>query len=623
MRLDPATVDVPEQFGKARRKDYWRARRRAVKAANPTLLAVLDMETPPFGCDEEIKPFLAVLYTAENTVVIWDENPERLIQRVYDAILALPGKYIVYAHNGGRFDFMFMIRELRGKVMFKGRSLMSAMIGPHELRDSFHIIPEKLKNANRKTEIDYNLFKRGSRNRHRDIIIAYCIDDCTSLYELVASFWQEFGTPLTIGQAALRELKKHYQFDRLSEATDAYFRSWFYGGRVECIRSGLVIPAKEPFNLYDVNSMYPYVMANYQHPISASFHVRDRITPNTIFLTIRCKNNGALVSRKEDGGLTTKQTEGIFNVTIWEYEVAMKHRLIADVEVIRTIEFPKTTDFSNFIMPQYDGRQRSKELIADAKRNGDYVSERIHSRDSLFKKLLMNNGYGKLAQNPRNFKVHYVTDPMDIPPPDNKDWRELADLRSPDDYRRAAVARWGDMPVIETEQHWIWCHPADDFRFNNVATAASITGAARAVLLGALATCHDPLYCDTDSIICKRLGDNQEIHATKLGAWDIEAQVSAYIGAGKKLYAYHDPNKEYRDETEKKPCSHCGRVHPGCSVKAKGTANVTWQDMLELINGKRVTKRMFAPIINKDGSQTFLTRELRATAVDLQLPALN
>jgi hypothetical protein len=39
--------------------------------------------------------------------------------------------------------------------------------------------------------------------------------------------------------------------------------------------------------------------------------------------------------------------------------------------------------------------------------------------------------------------------------------------------------------------------------FYNIATAASITGAARANLLRNLSLSDRPIYCDTDSIICE------------------------------------------------------------------------------------------------------------------------
>jgi hypothetical protein len=572
VRIDPGRDELPVALTGAERNRRYKKKQSAAKP--PIRIAILDMETDPFDNVNEtpVYPFLAVLYTKEcPPIIIWDENYDSLTRRVRDAILDLPGRYIIYAHNGGRFDYLLLLRELRGEVMFKGRSLMSAKIGPHELRDSFHIIPESLKNANRKMEMDYSCFTKSRRNVHRDAIITYCIDDCESLYEIVSVFHEKFGTPLTIGQAAMSELRKHYKFERMPELADDYLRQWFFGGRVECLKTGII---QAPLNLYDVNSMYPHVMATYQHPVSSSFDIGRRLRGDTIFITLHCKNRGALVCRADDGSLTTQCTEGVFNTTIWEYEVARKHGLISDVEIIRTLQFPQLTDFSKFILPLYTLRQSAKEALQTA----DPFTARNLTRDILFYKLLMNNAYGKFAQNPRRFKQHFITEPM----------------TRPDDN----AFEWGDLPDIETDGYWIWSQPTPEHRYNNVATAASITGAARAVLLDALASCDNPVYCDTDSIICSRLDDRQHIDKLALGAWDIEASMHTFIGNGKKLYAY----------------KRCDREPPkDVVVKAKGVAGVTWDEMMQVAAGQTIVKKMSGPTIGADGSQHYLARELRAT----------
>lgn len=570
MRLDPAIDEIPSALSNA---EKCRRHRRKKKA--PVQIAILDMETDPFDNvgKTAVYPFLAVLHRNDAApLVLWDENYPRLMQQVRDAILALPGRFIIYAHNGGRFDFLLLLRELRGEVLFKGRSLMSAQIGPHELRDSFHIIPESLKNANRKTEIDYSYFTRARRGKHKQEIIDYCIDDCESLYEIVSTFRDQFGTPLTIGQAAMREIKKSgIVVENLTEGADAFFRNWFFGGRVECLKKGIFDPTD--LGLFDVNSMYPYTMANYLHPSSSSFTVSDCLSDDTAFLTIRCRNNGALVSRAPDGSLTTRQKEGIFNTTIYEFNVARKHGLIRDIEILQCIKFERYTHFKAFVEPLYEARQLAKKRIQHAKANGDHFALRLAEKDSLFYKLLLNNGYGKFAQNPRRFKTHYITDPMERPADDEA---------------------YGDLPLIEADGYWIWCKDSDCHRYNNVATAASITGASRGVLLDALASCRNPVYCDTDSIICTALDDKQLIDPIALGAWDREAQISAFIGNGKKLYAYKCPDNR-------------------TVVKAKGMNGVSWDDMVALANGKILHKTMKAPTIGKDGIQHYLTRELRAT----------
>lgn len=544
-----------------------------------TKIAVLDMETDPFDPEkqETIHPFLAVLYSEDFKYVIWNEDHETLLSELNALIESLKGRYIIYAHNGGRFDYMFLIHKLRGQVSFKGRSLMSARIGDHEIRDSLHIIPEALENAAGKERIDYSFFAKSKRKDHREEIIEYCISDCKYAYDIISAFVDSFGTPLTIGQAAMRELKKNYDVARLSESTDAMFRKWYLGGRVDCFQNGF---CSGDFSVFDVNSMYPAVMAQYPHPIGSDFLVNNCIRSNTVFISLRCNNYGALLSRKDDGGLTSQIRQGVFHTTIWEYEVAMKHGLITNPEIIQTIEFEKFSDFSKFVIPLYDGRRRIRELKKKAEQSGDLYMARKYAQDEKFMKYLLNNAYGKFAQNPRRWKNYFITEPDDKP-----DIEELDDI-----------------PEVLHDDYWIWSKPCPDLRFNNVATAASITGAARSVLLDALVTANSPLYCDTDSIICRDLGSSCKIDALELGAWDLEAKANAFIGAGKKLYGYHIPDKKPPKDYH---------------IRAKGMNGVTWQDLLDIASGQTKVKFMNAPTLTKDGGQHYIARQLRNTMLDL------
>ena len=139
------------------------------RAARKRCIAVLDMETDPF--DENTKspifPFVAELYSDQfGSIVIWEETFDLFVLKVVTAIESLPDNYIIYAHNGGKFDWLFIVSKIRGIVKFKGRSIMVAKIGNHELRDSLHLLPEKLA-AWKKDVFDYNKLKKKNRNAHK------------------------------------------------------------------------------------------------------------------------------------------------------------------------------------------------------------------------------------------------------------------------------------------------------------------------------------------------------------------------------------------------------------------------------------------------------------------------
>ncbi len=544
-------------------------------------IAVLDMETDPFDNTDtsEIRPFVACLYSHDfDPVVIWEEDFSIFANHLIEEIKRLPGRYTIYAHNGGKFDYMFLLSYLRGAVSFKGAGLMTAKIGDHILRDSFHIIPEKLASY-RKDEFDYNKLKKHNRNKYRDDIIRYLIDDCIYLLEIVKGFIDRFGMKISIGQAAFYELKKLYTIGTLAENTDATIRKFFYGGRVECISGKGHYEGH--YKMYDVNSMYPYAMAEYKHPISANYTRRRKsgITDKTIFVEVQCRNHGGLITRGADGATTADVYYGTFLTTIWEYNTALELGMIERPKILSVIENDEFTDFSSLILPLYSERletkARLKELKAEGKDNAPEYFE--VKKNDIFSKLLQNNVYGKFAQNPRRFKEYYITEPGAKP---EKGFEDIV------------------FPYFECSEYSIWAKPVTRRRFNNVGTAASITGAARATLLRALVNAKEPIYCDTDSIICKELS-NVEIDPVKLGAWDLEDEYSEVIICGKKLYAC-------------KPLDWSGQ-EKDIKIRSKGVNGLKWQNMLQMLDDEIMEMTNKGVTLTRTGKQFYMTRKVRAT----------
>ncbi|MEB2494784.1 hypothetical protein SOP93_27300, partial [Peribacillus frigoritolerans] len=132
--------------------------------------------------------------------------------------------------------------------------------------------------------------------------------------------------------------------------------------------------------------------------------------------------------------------------------------------------------------------------------------------------------------------------------------------------------------------------------------------AARAILLAAIQQSQGAVYCDTDSLICTGLS-GVPMHKSELGAWDLEDEYSELIINGKKLYAvWHKTPKLLTPE----------QIADGAkseyTVKSKGTARLTWQEMLDMLNGGNVVKFNRAPTIDKFSRQRYVSRTIRATA---------
>lgn len=562
-------------------------------------IAILDMETDPF--DDKTKaailPFVAELYSDQfGAIVIWDDDFNSFVEKLAAAIEALPDEYTIYAHNGGKFDYMFLVSKIRGVVKFKGRAIMCCKIGRHELRDSLHILPEKLA-AWKKDHFDYSKMKRGNRAKYRDEILAYLHSDCVYLFDIVKSFIKEFGLKISIGQAAFTELKKSYKVQHVSEQSDEFLRRYFFGGRVECIAGRGIFDSlsqRDGYKLYDVNSMYPYVMANCKHPISNEYNWR-RGNPSgdSVFVDVECRNDGAFVSRTGELEAGTEKDRGRFYTTIHEFNVAVKYNLISDVEIIGVVDCREQSTFEKFIVPMYDRRRAGKVEMEKLRVAGLEAStdfEELKKQD-LFLKYLLNNAYGKFAQNPRKFKEYYYTDAGKMP---EAEWMEF--LQGADDD---TIHRYS-MPVERTDEFEVWAKPSPGRRFNNVGTAASITGAARAVLLEAMQHALDPIYCDTDSLIARRL-DNVTIDVSALGAWKIEQEFDRVIVCGKK---------EYACEVRGYPDGHDKRI----KIRCKGASGLVWRDFEAMLDGQIIEALNKAPTITRTGNQYYMKRRIRATA---------
>lgn len=596
-------------------------------------IAVLDMETDPFSNENEpILPFCAELYSDQfGSIVIWEEDYGTFVEKLIAAIEALPDSYTIYAHNGGKFDFMFFVHKLRGKVRFKGRAIMSARIGRHEMRDSLHILPEKLA-AWKKERFDYSKMLKRHRRNFRSEILDYLHSDCVYLFDFIKRFTKEFGLKISIGQAAFSELKKHYKIAPIKEYTritddgvivlgDADLRKYFLGGRVECIAGkGVFASDKQnrPYRLFDVNSMYPFVMAARQHPVSPAYVQRKGDpTADTIFLDLSCTSHGALFRRIDTGERKLEIVDGErgrFQTTIWEFETALRLGWIEQPEIHWCIDNKDRTDFSGFVVPMYERRQETKEILA-AKRGTELELEEV-KKEGIFLKYLLNNAYGKCAQNPRKYQEYYYTDHRQKPPGDWFDFLNGASEELIHEY---------SFPLEQREQFDVWARPSPGHRFNNVGTAASITGAARALLMEAIANAVDPIYCDTDSLICRDLAGVQ-IDTAKLGAWKIEETFDDVIVTGRKTYCCRVAGKADCSPDRLKVRSKGAdlRVYPldqwGLRATEAAdhewrTANfATWQRYLDILDGETVVAVNAAPTFSKIGDQFYMRRKIRATA---------
>lgn len=525
-----------------------------MKEAKKTI-AIVDCETDPFAPDFLVKPFAIGFETPDRYVDFWGDD---CVKQFFEYLDTLEERYIIYAHNGGKFDFFFFLEFMAQNTsprIINGR-LVQIFFGKQEFRDSYAIVDIPLAKF-QKDDFDYRKMRRDCREAHKEEIRKYLRSDCSNLYQLVKEFHSRFGDKLTAASAALQVLNSFHGFEKItSDAVDEKFREYYFGGRVQCFETGILRPSKgQQFIVVDENSMYSRAMKEDQHPISATYELSDRITERTDFATIIAKSKGALPMRTDNGGLDFPHATGRFFATGHEIKAGIETGTLEIIDVECAWEFDRKSTFADFVDYYYP-------LKVKAKADKDKLAEIMY-------KLVLNSSYGKFALNPRKFKSWKLT-LGEVPEP-------LASEDYPDGWTEHS----------HNGEFYIWERPSPRRGgFYNIATAASITGAARANLLRNLSNARRPIYCDTDSIICEAFSG--DLHDTKLGAWKIEATGNLAAIAGKKLYAIFDGEKVLK------------KASKGCTL--------TGEQIIQICNG--------ASILYKNDVPTFSFAKRNRTSVE-------
>lgn len=520
-------------------------------------IGTLDFETDPFLAGRIPKPFAACIYfSSEDFALLWDtDSRTNFIARVVRALRKLP-PCVLYAHNGGRFDFHYLIEEAEPQILeVRNGRIASMKIGQVTLKDSFPLMPFALEEY-RKTKIDYSIFEKSRRNKpnNRRRITHYLIDDCSNLLELVTGFRAIVGPRDTIGGAAFYQMRKMgIEIQSLNETHDAMLRPYYYGGRVEAFQKGIF---RGRFVYLDINSAYPYAMTH-SHAHGADYIYSERLPRKLGVQFIHCiaDSKGALPVRDDKGELSFPHGRAEFFATGWEIAAGIETRTL---KIVRTLEV--WTPQSLITFREYIEKFFAKRSAA--KKAKDKISD-------LAFKYLLNSGYGKFAQNPRDFKEYFLA-------PYGKnvrgfDWE--TDFGAMSLWSRPSFKGWG---------------------FFDVATAASITGFVRAMLWRAVCASRDVLYCDTDAIICR---SSRVPQGDKLGQWKIEGRVKRAAIAGKKLYGVEWTRPDDRGKTHK--------------IASKG-ARLTWGEVLQICRGKRIIWTNEAPTFTL-GNPHFIRRSIRST----------
>jgi hypothetical protein len=462
-----------------------------------TNIAVVDAETDPFEYGADIKPFLWGFFDGKN--YYQTESTEEMVNHIskFDGT--------VFAHNGGKFDYFFMlpfIKKDQAVKVINGR-LSEFKIGRARMRDSLNILPVGLAKF-QKDDFEYWKMKADRRRFHWKEIEVYLKSDCVNLHNVVTRFIADYGLSLTLAGAAMKQWKK--LGNKVSTTSEEFYNRYapyYFGGRVECFESGVF---KEDFRIVDINSAYPSLMMQ-DHPTGTKIIESRRIDEKTLFksfVTLECYSYGALpyrvASGKERGNVEFPHRRDVYHCTGRELKGALETNTVKNISIKKVITFQETVNFTEYI-------EKFFAIKLSCEKSGDDIGRTMA-------KFFLNSLYGKFCANPNKYNDFYIGDWGQKPP-----------------------EGFGVGPLIEDVQ--FFSKPIDDAQktWYNVATGASITGGVRAFLWESIQRVERPMYCDTDSIICKGVGDLAL--SDKIGDWSNEGckeGANKLAIAGKKLY---------------------------------------------------------------------------------------
>ena len=291
-------------------------------------------------------------------------------------------------------------------------------------------------------------------------------------------------------------------------------RASYKGGRCECFVLGDL--SGQPFYVFDVNSLYPYVMQCHNFP-TKYVKLHHRLTPKKLAKVL---NEYAVVAKvvieTTEPVYAIKRGRTIFPVGTFETTLCTPELLYAlehghIVKVLDAVTYEQAPIFKSYVDTMYGLRQDFK-----IRQNKEY--EQIV-------KYLLNSLYGKFGQKAEEWvKIGDC--------PGEPDREEMILYKNP---RRAMRLRYLLGELFELKGH--------SEAYNSFpAIASHVTAYARLYLWELMHTCGhgNYVYCDTDSLMVTDVGrDNLTpyLSPTELGKLKLEKTVSRLIIRGLKDYS--------------------------------------------------------------------------------------
>lgn len=342
----------------------------------------------------------------------------------------------------------------------------------------------------KKGEIDYNKFREIGYKPTKDEI-EYVFKDVSIIAQALKTQFDQGLKKMTNGADALNFYKLNTPnfkdwFPQLSLEEDAYIRKSYKGGYVflNQIYKNKII---NNVFVYDVNSMYPYVMKNKPMPYGNPVYFNGEYTFDKdydiyiIKVSVMFKlKEGYIPTIQLKGNWLFSQTEYIretddlveLNLTSIDFELFKKHYNILEIHYLGGYKFRSYAGFFNEYIDYWMG-----------------IKENSVGGIRTLAKLMLNSLYGKFAKNPDVTQKTLTFD-------------EEYDI----------------IKLVKGKQK------IEDSLY--VPVGSFITSWARHTLISAAQENYENfIYCDTDSLhMTADCSDKLDVHPTRLGAWKLEGK---------------------------------------------------------------------------------------------------
>jgi len=447
--------------------------------------------------------------------------------------------YTFYAHNGGKFDLIRLIKEclwnnsnytiISSKCIELDSSWIrfGVIVGKNTIwfKDTYRILSNSLKDLtnsfnvkHKKLETDNMMFVAESEDlegwinvyTHLSELKTYNLHDCLGLLEVIIEFqdivFKSFGVDITKYMTAASiskaiTLTAYYNPSRnpvftLDQKLDAYVRKSYWGGRNECFKLGLITG---PLYYYDFTSLYPYAGTCKLPYGKPTYFTNNYPNFNQVACVIRVKMRS--ISDKLPAQCHMQDGKLVFpvfaewaekTITGVEYLYGLETKMY-EYQILDGYWWNQDTWLKRFFTQVFDKKKQ-------ASMNNDTAGKYIW-------KLIVNSGYGNWG---------FV-------------WRDKESV----ELSRTGSLKWlkhlkqGNLIDYKDDGHNCIMKVRTTVRSDcNVAVASYITANARILLHRLMLDIknhnHEVYYCDTDSIIT-----NLDMSKHELGIkWKVEQAIN-------------------------------------------------------------------------------------------------